>query len=129
MMAASRSMLHTLHRLILLPLMPRLILRTLCRRSFIMYSTMAACSWWTWLLHFTMVILGGFLIVNLTIAVIYINFNKNFVESKQQAKGDKLNSMHAVRLSDTASHLPISILLHPLPCSCCSRNRCACSRG
>lgn len=54
-----------------------------------MYNTMAACSWWTWLLHFTMVILGGFLLVNLTIAVIYINFNKNFAESKKQAKGSK----------------------------------------
>ena len=63
-----------------------------------MYNTMAACSWWTWLLHFTMVILGGFLIANLTIAVIYINFNKNFAESKQQAKGDRLKS--------TRSNLP-----------------------
>ena len=84
MMAASCS----LHSLTLLPLCTAShCVRTLCRRSFIMYNTMAACSWWTWLLHFTMVILGGFLIANLTIAVIYINFNKNFAESKQQAKG------------------------------------------
>ncbi|KAG1653438.1 hypothetical protein FOA52_010471 [Chlamydomonas sp. UWO 241] len=43
-----------------------------------MYNSQATVSWWMWVLHVTMVIFGGFLIINLTIAVIFINFNKAY---------------------------------------------------
>ena len=55
-----------------------------------MFNTQAAASWWTWLLHWTMVILGSFLLVSLTIAIIFINFTKNFAvmnDSKKREKG------------------------------------------
>jgi hypothetical protein len=47
-------------------------------RSQIMYATQATMSWWTWLLHYTMALMGGYLLVNLTLAVVFINFNSNY---------------------------------------------------
>ena len=37
-----------------------------------MYATQASVTWWTWLLHFAMVIMGCYLIANLALAVIFL---------------------------------------------------------
>lgn len=50
-----------------------------------MYDTQAAISWWTWMLHVTMVLIGSYLIVNLTLAVIFINFTKHYSSAKTTA--------------------------------------------
>mmetsp|Transcript_9389 Transcript_9389/g.23891 ORF Transcript_9389/g.23891 Transcript_9389/m.23891 type:complete len:677 (+) Transcript_9389:82-2112(+) len=44
--------------------------------SFIMYRTQDAVHWWTWPLHYTMFLLGGVLIINLILAIIYVNYQK-----------------------------------------------------
>ena len=47
-----------------------------------MYDTQASVSWWTWLLHVALVLAGGYMIVNLTLAVIFINFTKHYSSAK-----------------------------------------------
>ena len=47
-----------------------------------MYATQASLSWWTWPLHVAMVLIGGYMIVNLTLAVIFINFTKHYMRAK-----------------------------------------------
>ena len=47
-----------------------------------MYATQATISWWTWLLHITLVLAGGYMIVNLALAVIFINFTKYYTVAK-----------------------------------------------
>jgi len=47
-------------------------------RPSIMFATQASVSWWTWPLHVTLVIIGAYLIANLALAVIFINFNKHY---------------------------------------------------
>ena len=50
-----------------------------------MYDTQASVSWWTWMLHVTMVLIGSYLIVNLTLAVIFINCTKHYSSAKTTA--------------------------------------------
>ena len=57
-------------------------------RSQIMYATQASVSWWTWPLHVTLVIIGAYLIANLILAVIFINFTKYYVTSKNEQKSE-----------------------------------------
>jgi hypothetical protein len=47
-----------------------------------MYYSQAAVSWWTWPLHVTMVIIGGYLIGNLALAVIFLHFTKHYSAAK-----------------------------------------------
>jgi hypothetical protein len=56
--------------------------RVLLLRVYIMYATQAAASWWTWMLHVTMVLMGCYLIANLALAVIFISFAKHYSSAK-----------------------------------------------
>ncbi len=51
-----------------------------------MYASQASVSWWMWLLHVPMVLVGGYLIVTLTLAVIYLHFTKHYAEVKQEKR-------------------------------------------
>ncbi|GAX76998.1 hypothetical protein CEUSTIGMA_g4445.t1 [Chlamydomonas eustigma] len=53
---------------------------------YIMYATQDTVSWWTWPLHVTMILIGSFLIMNMILAVIFIQFTKNYTEAKLQAQ-------------------------------------------
>ena len=44
------------------------------------YNTQAAVSWWTWVLHIGIVIIGGYFIANLALAVIYLQFTRHYAE-------------------------------------------------
>ena len=41
-----------------------------------MYNTQAALSWWTWILHVSIVIIGGYFLANLALAVIFLQFTR-----------------------------------------------------
>ena len=49
-----------------------------------MYATQASMSWWTWILHFTMTIIGAYLIANLALAVIFLQFTKYYEDAKTE---------------------------------------------
>ena len=46
--------------------------------SILRYNTQAAVSWWTWILHIGMVIIGGYFIANLALAVIFLQFTRHY---------------------------------------------------
>ena len=50
-----------------------------------MYATQASVTWWTWPLHVTMVIIGAYLIANLALAVIFINFTKHYIPAAKKS--------------------------------------------
>jgi len=64
-------------------------------RSQIMYATQASVSWWTWPLHVTLVIIGEYLLTNLVLAVIYINFTKYYGASKNKQESECENERPA----------------------------------
>ena len=49
-----------------------------------MFATQASMSWWTWTLHFTMTIIGAYLIANLALAVIFLQFTKYYEDAKAE---------------------------------------------
>ena len=49
-----------------------------------MYATQASMSWWTWILHFAMTIIGAYLIANLALAVIFLQFTKYYEDAKAE---------------------------------------------
>jgi hypothetical protein len=57
-----------------------------------MYNTQASVTWWTWLLHIPMAIIGGILISNLVVAILFINFIRNYSQS------DKIDQTLAMRI-------------------------------
>ena len=58
-----------------------------------MYSTQASVSWWTWPLHVALVVIGMYLIANLALAVIFINFTKYYeISKKDHESGNSYNS-------------------------------------
>ena len=66
-----------------------------CNWDYIMYDTQGAMSWWTWLLHIPITFFGLYLLTNLTIAVIVINFNKTYEKMsliKSMSNGHLLQS-------------------------------------
>lgn len=85
--------------------------------SFVMFNTQGAVSYWTWVLHIGMVIIGGFILVNLTVAVVFLNFSRHYskpeddyenedeevlIESKLEVKDGKLAS--TARTEDLLLH-------------------------
>ncbi|GAX83897.1 hypothetical protein CEUSTIGMA_g11321.t1, partial [Chlamydomonas eustigma] len=66
--------------------------------SYIMYSSQATLSWWTWMLHVSMVIIGAYLIANLILAVIVLHFTKNYSEAKVEASMNSLASRMSSKL-------------------------------
>ena len=68
-----------------------------------MYATQASLSWWTWLLHVVMVLIGGYMIANLALAVIFINFTKHYMRAK-------------TTLSTSRGELQKFLCLHSFPC-------------
>jgi hypothetical protein len=54
---------------------------TLTDYTLIMYDTQDGLSWWTWPLHITIVTLGGLVLVNLVLAVLYIQFTNSSRDS------------------------------------------------
>ncbi len=52
-----------------------------------MLNTQSSVSWWTWVLHVSMVIIGGFLIANLALAVIFLQFTLNYQETPEDPAG------------------------------------------
>ncbi|GAX86028.1 hypothetical protein CEUSTIGMA_g13443.t1 [Chlamydomonas eustigma] len=70
--------------------------------SYIMYATQAAMSWWTWPLHIFLVIVGGLLLANLALAVIFLHFSKYYNEAK-------LNSASSLDSSKSAKMLAVEL--------------------
>ena len=60
--------------------------------SLSMYSTQETASWWTWILHFSMIILGLYLIVKLAVAVLFIGFQRSYEkDSGNEAEGSDIH--------------------------------------
>lgn len=54
--------------------------------SFIMYDEWDGLIWWTWPYDILMVIIGAFLIQNLALAILFLNFTKNYAEQSRKAR-------------------------------------------
>ena len=54
--------------------------------SFIMYDEWDGLIWWTWPYDVVTVLIGAFLIQNLTLAILFLNFTKNYAEQSKKAQ-------------------------------------------
>ncbi len=59
-----------------------------------MYATQATCSFWTWMLHVTLVVVGALLIGNLALAVIFLHFTKHYVHKSRSGNAIDDSSNH-----------------------------------
>jgi voltage-dependent calcium channel L type alpha-1D len=86
-------------------------------RSFIMYNTQASVSWWTWLLHVSMAIIGSYLISNLIIAVLFIHFTRNYAQTlKKEGSTNNLLAVPSIVLITLASQARVgNVPVHPNP--------------
>ena len=76
--------------------------------SFIMYGDWDGFSWWIWPYSILMVIIGAFLIQNLTLAILFLNFTKNYAEENRKAR-DRAESVRMLsRRGSLASRLSSS---------------------
>ncbi|KAG1668958.1 hypothetical protein FOA52_001002 [Chlamydomonas sp. UWO 241] len=81
--------------------------------SFIMYATQGALSWWTWMLHVTIVIFGCFFLVNLTLAVIFLAFNTHY--RPPGSKGDDNDDEATDTIISARMDHIFAVNLPPLP--------------
>lgn len=69
-----------------------------------MYSTQQTASWWTWLLDATMIVLGLYLIVKLTVAVLFLGFSRSYggeeTDKNEEVVADGQGQIHTDDGSD-----------------------------